>query len=189
MTIVIPSAAHAIVAPTTGKMAQHFREFVASLVANPMAAEGASFINDRIPRDRSLIRITFDLVPSADNVPLHLLGRVNGADVTANSWSRLYNDSGTTAASLTDTSDAQIILAVAVQSDAQTGGVSGEVLIHNIQSSRYKRASGTVVHFDGARERVNDIACRIDTASPITGVKLAFDGADIASGFVRVDAP
>ena len=189
MTIVVPAAQYAIVAPSTGVMAAHFREFLAALVANPEAVSGPSFIRDGIKRDVSMIRVTFDLVPATDNVSLHLIARTGaGVDVTAYSWSRTYNDAATTVASVTDTSDPQIILAAAVQSDASVGGISGEVLIHNIQSARYKRVTGAVAHYDGSRERVGGIAGRIDTAEPITGIKLLFSSGDIASGLVKVDA-
>lgn len=182
---------------TSGVMARHFQRWVQrltevadrSLFAGEVDA-GAAFIYDNIGADRSLIRITFDLVPANDGDALYLLARTgSGTDVTAYSWSRPYNDAATTMASVTDTSDTQIILAEAVQSDASTGGISGEVLIHNIQSDRYKRVTGQSASFDGSRERVSLIAGRIDTALAITGVKLAFSTGDIASGQAWVEAP
>lgn len=195
MIITAPAARVPIVAPQTGVMAAHFQRAIQALCDNANglyagSASGASFVLDSIPAGRSLIRIVFDLVPASDGVNLYLLARTgSGTDVTAYSWAWPYNNAAATAAADADTSDTQIIAAAAVQSDASTGGVSGEITIANIQSSRYKRAGGWCAHFDGSRERFTGLAARIDTASPITGVKLMFSSGDIASGYVRVDAP
>lgn len=183
---------------TSGIMARHFQRWAQrvtevadrTLFASAIEAGADSFIYDNIGPARSLIRVEFDLVPETDGVALHLLARTgSGVDVTAYSWSRAYNDAATTMASVTDTSDAQIILAADVQNDANTGGISGSFTIFNIQSSRYKRMRGATEHFDGTRERVGAPGGRIDTALAITGIKLEFSSDGIASGYVRVEAP
>jgi hypothetical protein len=183
---------------TTGLMARRFQRWVQrltevadrTLFAGAIEAGADSFIYDNIGAGRSLIRVEFDLVPATDNVSLYLLARTgSGVDVTAYSWSLTYNDSGTTAAGVEDTSDTQIVLAGGVQSDASTGGISGAFTIFNIQSSRYKRATGLATNFDNARERVSALAGRIDTASAVTGFKLIFSSGAIASGYARVEAP
>jgi len=193
--LVVPAATKPIVSQGDGRAQQHVSEFFAGLgeVANGRyygAASGAEFTHDAINARSSLIRITFDLVPVSNAVDLHLIARTgNKESVTAYSWSRPYNDGAATFVGLTDTSDPQIILAAAVQNHATAGGIAGVVTIHNIQSARYKRVSGEAVGYDGSRERVNVIGGRIDTALPITGVQLRFSSGDIASGYVRVDAP
>lgn len=195
MMIQTPSARVAIVAPDSGVMASHFQRAIQALCgeANGLfagAVSGSAFTIQGISNGSSLIRITFDLVPATDNVSLYLFARTGlGTTVADYSWSRVYNDAATTAASVTDTSDTQIILAAAVQSDADIGGVHGEITISNIQSSRYKRAGGWVTHYDGSRERSNAIAATISTRSPLTGLSLSFSSGDIASGHARVEAP
>jgi hypothetical protein len=190
-----PAARVAIVTPQSGVMASHFQRVMQALCedANGLfagSASGASFVLDGIQSGRSLIRIAFDLVPASDGVNLWLLARTgSGTDVTAYSWAWPYNNAAATAAADADTSDTQIVAAALVQSDSNTGGVHGEVTISNIQSSRYKRAGGWCTHFDGSRERFTGVAGRIDTALPITGIKLMFSSGDIASGYVRVEAP
>lgn len=193
--IVSPAARNPIVAPLTGVMSSPFQRVMQSLCddANGLFAgsvSGAAATLDGIASGRSLIRIEFDLVPATDNVSLYLLARTgNGVEVTAYSWAWVYNNGAGTAAADADTSDPQIILAAAVQSDASTGGIHGSLTISNIQSDRYKRVGGWVTHYDGTRERAALIAGRIDTALPITGVSLRFSSGDIASGYARVEAP
>lgn len=195
MNIQSPNAAVAIVAPVDGRMRSHFQRVMQALCedANGLFAgtvSGPAATLDGISSGRSLIRIEFDLVPASDNVSLYLLARTGtGTEVVAYSWSRPYNDAAATMASVTDTSDPQIILAAAVRNTADAGGISGRLTIHNIQSSRFKRVSGHCVGYDGARERFSAIAGRIDTALPITGVSLRFSAGDIASGYARVEAP
>jgi len=192
--IISPRANIAIVAPTTGVMAHHFQRVMQGLcdAANGLFAgtvSGALFEVGSIPAGASLLRINFDLTFTSDGASLYLVGRTGAAaDVTANSWSKPYNDDAATFISLTDTSDAQVVLAQAVQADASTGGVHGEVVISNIRSAGYKRVGGWVTHFDGSRERANLIAGRIDTTSPLTGFSLA-PSAGTISGYVRVEAP
>lgn len=193
--IIAPAARVSIVTPNNGQMASHFQRVIQALCdhangAFAGAVSGPAFTLQGIPRSASLIRINFDLVPATDNVSLYLYARTGLGDVVADySWSRVYNNAATTAASVTDTSDPQIILAAAVQSDANIGGVHGELTISNIQSSRYKRVGGWATHYDGSRERHNGIAATISTVSPITGLSLAFDSGNIASGYARVDTP
>lgn len=197
MMIHPPAARVAIVRPDNGQMTSTFQRVMQALcddanvnVRAEIVPAGPEYAVDRITADRSLIRISFDLVPETDGVALHLYGRTgNGVDVTTYSWAWPYNNAAATAAADTDTSDPQIILAKSVQSDANSGGVHGEITISNIQSGRYKRVGGWVTHYDGSRERAALIAGRIDTTDPLTGFRLAFSADDIASGYAMVDAP
>lgn len=195
MIITSPSARVPIVTPATGIMAPTFQRVMQSLCddANGLFSDsvsGATAVLDGISSGRSLIRIEFDLVPATDAVNLHLIARTgSGVDVTAYSWAWPYNNAAATAAADANTSDSKIILGASVQNDASTGGISGSLTIHNIQSDRYKRVTGQCAHFDGSRERATIIAGRIDTAEPITGVKMLFSSGNIASGYARVEAP
>lgn len=191
MTAPIVPAASVPVVDRNGLMRPHFSAFLDGLATVRNAdSVGSTFTIDRIPAGRSLIKVNFDLVPVTDAVSLYLYARTGtGDDVTAYSWAWPYNNGAATAAASANTGDSKIILADVVQSDANTGGIHGEITISNIQSDRYKRVGGWCAHFDGSRERFTGVAGRIDTALAITGLRLAFSGGAIASGWARVDAP
>lgn len=193
MIITPPAARVPIVAPPTGMMASHFQRVVQALCDGQNglfagAVSGSALTLDSIPASATFLRINFDLTFSSDGAALYLTGRTgSGTDVTSNSWSKPYNNDAATFISVSDTSDPQVIIAQSVQSDADVGGVHGEIVISNIQGTGYKRVGGWVTHYDGTRERANLIAGRIDTAAALTGVKLA-PSAGTVSGVARVEA-
>lgn len=192
--IVVTPAATAPIVESDGRMRLHFQRFIAAVgdLASVMLHDGAvtaesSFVIDGIPADRDFVRINFDLTFSSDGASLYLTGRAAGVAVTPNSWAKPYNDGAATFISTGNVSDTQVVIAQAVQADASTGGVHGEITISAIQGAGYKRVGGWVTHFDGSRERANLIAGRIDTGSPLTGLSLA-PSAGTISGIVRVEA-
>lgn len=191
MTAPIVPAATVPVVDAGGVMRPHFSAFLDGIATVRSAdSVGDTFVIDRIPSGRSLIKVNFDLVPASDNVSLYLFARTGtGDDATAYSWAWPYNNAAATAAADANTGDTKVIVAAAVQADANTGGVHGELTISNIQSTRYKRVGGWCAHFDGSRERFTGVAGRIDTELAITGLRLAFSSGAIASGWARVDAP
>jgi hypothetical protein len=145
------------------------------------------------------LMLVFDLLPASNDRHLQFLARTgSGTDLTSSYWSRFpvtpaasgWIDADALAAALQPISDddnGRVQLARFVRNDSADGGVSGFIVIANIQSARHKRAVWEAAHWSGTEERMNHEArgaAQFRTTSAITGGKFQFDSGNISGRVV-----
>lgn len=154
--------------------------------ATPSSA--ASYTKDSIPTWANRLRITVFAVPASDGVQFDAIFRKSsGTDITSYNTGFMAESAGSSSVGAAD-SQSTAAIAAAVQNDANTGGVLAIIQVEDIQGSRYKMGTITVISFEsGGGLAVLERGFQIKDTGTITGVKLLFASGNIASSRIKVE--